>query len=380
MRIRGNGNVTYLWLNLKTQYMQHLVIDISAHGFGHLAQTAVVLNALDSQNLRLTIRSKAPLAVLKERIRQPFELIAYQQDNGMLMRNALQVDVPKTFAWYQAFHANFAARVEQAARDLEALQPDLLFANVPYLSLAAAQGLNLPAIALCSLNWADVFQAYCGHLAGAELIHAQILKSYQGVECFLQPRPSMPMLSLPRTQVLAPIAAQGSRQKQRLITHTQEQFHAFVLVGLGGIGMRYPLDTWPQLAGVAWIFDDQSLYLQRADLLPVSKFGLSYIDLLASCDVVLTKTGYGTQTEAVVNQIPALCVQRGDWPEEPYLAAWHQEQGEVDFITWAEVQNGSFVSKLQRLLQVSWSKEAVQATGASEAAGIIQDLLARSKL
>lgn len=355
--------------------MQHLVVDISAHGFGHLAQTAALLNALDRQSLQLTIRSKAPLSLLQERIRPPFELIPYQQDNGMLMHDALRVDVPKTFAWYQDFHADFDAKIEQAARDLAALQPDLLLANVPYLSLAAAQHLKLPALALCSLNWADVFETYCGQLAGAEAIHAQILAAYQGVACFLRPIPSMPMSTLPRTRVIAPIAGKGQRQKERLLAATAQQFQRFVLVGLGGIGMHYPLETWPKLAGIAWIFDDQSLHLAREDFVPVSRLGLSYLDLLASCDALLTKTGYGTQTEAVVNQIPAVCVKRGDWPEEPYLAAWHQQYGEVDFVAWSEVEDGSFAFKLEHLLKADWTKKRVDPTGAAEAASFIQQFL-----
>lgn len=357
--------------------MKHLVVDISAHGFGHLAQTAAVLNALDIENLRLTIRSKAPVDLLRERIPRPFELIPYQQDTGMLMQNALQVDVPKTFAWYQSFHQNYASKVAQAARELEALQPDLLLANVPYLSLAAAQELNLTTLALCSLNWADIFQAYCGHLTGAEAIHAQILAAYQGAICFLQPTPAMPMSNLARTHRIAPIALKGTRQIEHLHTVTQQQFRHFVLVGLGGIDMHYPLDTWPKLSGVAWIFDDQSLYLQRDDFLPVSRFGLSYIDLLTSCDVVLTKTGYGTQTEAVVNQVSALCMLRGDWPEEPYLTAWHQQQGEVIFSTWAELKTKIFVDKIQSLLKASWSKQPVEPTGALEAAQFIQQVLVK---
>ncbi|WP_298607155.1 hypothetical protein [uncultured Thiothrix sp.] len=357
--------------------MPHLVVDISAHGFGHLAQTTAVLNALEPSNLRLTIRSKAPLAILQERIHLPFELIPYQQDNGMVMLDALKVDVPKSFAWYQNFHANFVARVEQAAIDLVVLQADLLFANVPYLSLAAAHKLNLPTLALCSLNWADIFQSYCGHLTGAAAIHAEILQSYQGINCFLQPTPSMPMPSLANKHSIAPIASLGRRQSEHLKAVTHGQFQQFVLVGLGGIGMRYPLETWPKLSGIAWIFDDQSLHVQREDLLPVSSFGLSYIDLLASCDVVLTKTGYGMQTEAVVNQIPALCVQRGDWPEEPYLFAWHQEHGEVAFVDWQAIQTGKFVGQLQSLLATKWTKASVVPSGAAEAAQIIQQILTK---
>ncbi|CAG0909677.1 unnamed protein product, partial [Cyprideis torosa] len=118
--------------------MKHLLVDISAHGFGHLAQTAAVLNALDSTDIRITIRSLAPEHLLRERIKHPFQLIPYQQDNGVIMHDALRVDAAASMAWYQDFHANYAQRRQQAVRELDALKPDLLFADVPYLSLDAA--------------------------------------------------------------------------------------------------------------------------------------------------------------------------------------------------------------------------------------------------
>lgn len=99
-------------------FMKHLVVDISAHGFGHVAQTSAVLNALDCTNIRLTIRSSAAEKMLRERIRHPFTLISYQQDAGMLMHDALRVDIVASMQWYADFHANYAARKAQAAREL----------------------------------------------------------------------------------------------------------------------------------------------------------------------------------------------------------------------------------------------------------------------
>jgi len=42
--------------------MPHLVVSISCHGFGHVAQTAPILNLLHERmpHLRLTVRSAVP--------------------------------------------------------------------------------------------------------------------------------------------------------------------------------------------------------------------------------------------------------------------------------------------------------------------------------
>lgn len=353
---------------------KHLVVDISSHGFGHLAQTAAVLNALPKQlDLRLTLRSMAPLHVLKERIQRPFELIRHQQDKGMVMKNALEVDSEATLCWYQDFHADYPVACLQAQQQLEALQPDLLFSNVPYLSLEAAARLNLPSIALCSLNWGDIFQAYCGHLPGAQAIHTQIHQAYERATLFLQATPSLPMKDLHNTYAIAPIALKGQAQKIHL-QHTinANQTRRFILVALGGIGMNYPLKDWPTLKDTYWIFPDQALHRQRTDFVPQSCFKLSYVDLLASCDLVLTKTGYGTQTEAVIHQKPSVCVSRGDWPEEPYLFNWHKQHGEVSFITWSDILSGRFITRIESMLQRNWRKATVNANGAEQAAEIIQ--------
>lgn len=359
--------------------MKHLLVDISAHGFGHVAQTSAVLNALDCADIRLTIRSRTPENVLRRRILQPFTLIPYQQDNGMVMHDALRADVVASLRWYGEFHADYARRKAQAACELEGFKPDLLFANVPYLSLDAAGEVGIPAIAMCSLNWADVFHAYCAGLPGAGKIHGEILHAYTQAEIFLQPAPSMNMHPALRSKAIAPIASLGKRQKALLREKAGLADSArFVLVALGGFGVEYRLENWPRLPGVYWIFPDTALALRRDDFLPESLFGLGYVDLLASSDAIITKTGYGTQTEAVVNQVPTLCIRRPEWPEEPNLPDWHEQQGEVAFTDWWEIQAGNFGRKITVLLETQWGKPTVASTGASEAAAVLQARLQAS--
>jgi hypothetical protein len=228
----------------KSVYMTHLVVDITAHGFGHLAQTAAVLNALPTTNLQLTIRSLASAEILRERIHHAFTLIPYQQDNGMVMLDALRVDSAASFAWYQTFHENFTQRIQQASQDLACLKPDILLTNVPYLSLEAAYHLNIPSIALCSLNWADLFKAYCCAEVEADKIYTQMQAAYSKASLFLRPTPAMPMEWLTNTQTISPLVAKGRQQAQRLRQHLGVSAEMkIVLVSLGGLGIEYPLTT-----------------------------------------------------------------------------------------------------------------------------------------
>jgi hypothetical protein len=144
--------------------MPHLVVSISGHGFGHVAQTAPILNRLHEHipQLRLTVRSAAPHSHLRSRIRAPFAYLPSEGDIGMLMSSALDVRVEESCAAYRAFHADWNARIADEAHLLRELGADMVLSNVGYLPLAGAQHADIPNVALCSLNWADIYRHYCG--------------------------------------------------------------------------------------------------------------------------------------------------------------------------------------------------------------------------
>ena len=85
--------------------------------------------------------------------------------------------------------------------------PDLLLADIPYLSLAAAERLRIPALALCSLNWADILAGYCQDEPDLAELRAPMLAAYHSAVAVLQPAPSMPKPDLTNVQPIGPIAA-----------------------------------------------------------------------------------------------------------------------------------------------------------------------------
>ena len=377
----------------------HVVVDISSHGLGHVAQAAAVVNALADERrqrssaIRLTVRSAAPEEALRERIRHPFDLIPRRLDRGMIMRDALSVDVGATMDYYRDFHLDYGRKKSDAARELEALAPDLVFSDVPYLSLDAAALVGVPSVALCSLNWADVFLSYCADLEDAGRIHDDILGAYSRADTFLRPDPSMPMDGISRTQPVPTLALVGDPQPERLrilagLGDSNEGAIRFVLIGVGGVGIRnFDLERWPSIEGVYWIFPDSALAAPgagnsarvRRDLLQQSLFdgNMRYIDLLASCSCIVTKDGYGTQTECVVNRVPSICIGRPDWPEHQYLHRWHERHGEVSFISWADIATRKFEKLVNDVLSKEghWSKAQVIPTGATKAEQVLSGYL-----
>jgi len=355
---------------------QHLLVDLSSHGFGHFAQTSMVLNALHKQapTLKITLRGTLPEALIKERLAMPVTYLKHELDIGLKMHNAVEVGASASFDYYRDFHKHYQSHVDAEVERLKILKPDLLLANVPYVSLAAANELGIPSLAMCSLNWADIFQNFCQHFSGSGKIIRQIHQAYNAANHFLMATPHMPMPNFKNTVLIPPIAHTGQRRVERLHELVGNANAKFVLVSLGGIPTRIDTEHWPQFEDVYWVVGE-GIKSNREDVIAHNSVDLSFIDLLSSCDAIITKTGYGTLVEAVASQAPVICVERGNWPEEPALFDWAGREGYLQTLSMQDFEAGKFADQVAVALDTEWVKAPVNCNGAEVAAGIICDFL-----
>ena len=356
--------------------MSHLLVDLTYHGFGHIAQTAPVINALAERlpDLRVTLRSGAPHEVLALRFNCEFTLISKGLDFGMEMVDAVAVNVEGSAEAYRNFHHDWKGRVALEAEEMVALAPDLLFANVPYLSLAAAARAGIPSVAMCSLNWADIYAHYCHDRPEAPEIHAQMLAAYNSAAHFLRPLPAMPMENLANGRAIGPIARLGRNRRAEIDAKMGlADGDRLVLIAMGGIAFRLSLDNWPRIPGVRWVVLS-SWRVRHPDVLELESLAMDFIDVLASCDALLTKPGYGSFAEAGCNGVPVLYLDRKDWPEAPYLVEWLKLQGRCMEVERAALEQGAIAAQLEAL----WALPPivpVEPEGIAQAADLLLDLL-----
>jgi hypothetical protein len=335
----------------------HLVVSISGHGFGHVAQTAPILNLLQQRipKLRITVRSAVPLAHLRSRIHAPFAHMPVEGDIGMVMSSALDVLAEESRAAYRAFHAVWDARVANEAGLLRELGADLVLANVGYLPLAGAQRAGIPNAALCSLNWADIYRHYCGD----EGITARMDDSYANADAFLRATPGMAMACLPNLIPVAPIAAIGANRRAKLnLRLGLSAEEKLVLVSLGGIASRLPIERWPRIPGVRWLVQE-NWRIDHPDAIILETLQMSFCDLLASSDALICKPGYGSFVEAASCGVPVLYVNRPDWPEAPALVEWLQQNGLCREVSRQALEQGTIDDTLEEIWQAPRPKPVI---------------------
>lgn len=373
----------------------HLFVDISAHGFGHLAQAAPILNALRQlrPNLRLTLRSALPEARLKNRIDGDFTHIAAASDFGFAMHDALDIDLPATWQRYRRQHADWARRVEAEAHFLARLRPDLTLTDVAYLPLAGAARAGIPAWSMCSLNWADLFAHFFVDRGSGDReqdaavrceseerrkIHGEILAAYRSAETFLRLTPAMPMHDFDNARAIAPVATLGAPRRAELAqTLALAPDEHLVLIAYGGFERDLGAGRWPPQAGIRWL-TPQAWNLRRPDMTALESLispDLTFPDLLASVDALLAKPGYGTFVEAACNGVPVLYQRRDDWPEQDCLIDWLKQHNRCQEIAPDALARGDFKANLETLWRLNVPPRP-RPDGIAEAARLLHARLA----
>ena len=355
----------------------HLLVSVSAHGYGHAAQVLPVIELLRRRNpaLRISLRTALPRRLLEARLPGNWEYLPEASDFGMIMESAVDVRVEESAAAYRTFHRDWDRKVANEAQRLRALAPDLVLADVPYLPLAGAATAGIPAVALCCLNWADIYQHYCGTRPEAPQIVGQMLAAYNSAAAFLQIEPSMPMPGIHNGRPTGVIAQRGIPRRAEIGSRLQlRQDEQLVIVTPGGTPLPIDLDRWPHLPKVRWV-TDQDTARHRRDFVGIDALGVSFPDLLCSCDALVTKPGYGIFAEAACNGIPVLYIRRPGWPEEPFLVHWLQEHACCAEISRTQLERGDIGDALTAL----WSTARPSPTvphGIGQAVGHLERWLA----
>jgi UDP:flavonoid glycosyltransferase YjiC (YdhE family) len=328
---------------------KHLVVVISGHGYGHAAMTAPLVNELYARHpeLKITIRSDVALEFLQRKFQMPFVHLPNDSDFGMVNRDAFDVDMEASLLRYRHFHQNWPNRVKTETARLVELGADAILSNIAYLPLAAAGQLGLPCAAYSCLNWAEIF--YC-HFPEEQAIYKQMLEAYGCADIFIRSEPAMPMEGIDSVTV-GPVAEQGHNRRSELLQAFGLPAQTrLVLATMGGIKTEMNMANWPRLDNVHYLVPDLQIQ-NRDDISALATNDIGFTDILRSVDVLLTKPGYGSFTEAACNRTPVLYVERNNWPEHDYLCRWLEQHLPCRSITRQQLAAGNFATQLGWLLE-----------------------------
>lgn len=346
-----------------------LALCVSGHGYGHAVRSAEVARALTALGARVLVRTDAPSWLFPASV-EHIPSQTWPLDIGVAQRGGLEIDIDATRRLWDEFGSELDSRAAAEGRLLRERGVDAVVGDIPPLAFLAARAADLPSIAVANFTWDWIYSAWPGFETAIDKIRSGYRCADVLLRLPLHSQSEDAFAAFARIEDVPLIARQARRSRAEIRALMQlPSDRTVVLLSFGGFSAeglaidalaewsRYTFLVTPPLAG--------SLTVARpSNVMIVSETPADYVSLLAACDVVITKPGYGIVADCVANRVPILFTDRGPFREYDVLAAALPELGRARYISRDELLQGHVGPHLDVLLSSAAAWPDVRLDGA----------------
>ena len=357
---------------------------ISGHGFGHASRQIEIINALArrSPGIDVIVRTSAQRWLFDRTVRAPFRWFERECDPAVVQIDSLRLDIDETVRRAVEFYETFDQRVIHEAAFLAEQRVTLVIADAPPLACAAAHRAGVPAIVVGNFTWDWIYSGYADRF---ETEAPAVIPITRDAYALATEAWRLPMHggfeSIGRVTDL-PFVARHARTdliRDDVLKELElPDDRPLALSSFGGYGVNGfdpaaldCLEDWTVVmtgSDASAPLPDGVAYVQE----PVMyDRGLRYQDLVAACDVVVSKPGYGIISECIANDTAMLYTSRGRFVEYDVLVREMPRFLRSEFIEQESLLAGHWLDRLDALLVSPPPAERPQTDGADVAAGMI---------
>jgi L-arabinokinase len=329
-----------------------VVLAVSGHGFGHAVRSAEVARVLLRRGARVLVRTDAPRWLFPDAV-EAVPSPGWPVDVGVVQHDGLEFDIDATRERWRAFAADFEARASVEGELLREAAADIVVGDIPPLAFAGAQRAGLPSLAVGNFTWDWIYAIW----PDFEDIIACVQRGYRCAEGLLR----LPMHTPEADAYAAFRKVEDVPLVARYAARSRDDVRAalglpldrrVVLVSFGGFSaqglQRERLAAWSEDTFVFIGADaDRSL---PANVVNLNESPSDYVSLLAACDAVVTKPGYGIVADCLANRVPVLFTDRGPFREYDVLAETLTTLGHARYVPRQDVLAGELGPHLDALL------------------------------
>ena len=322
----------------------HIRFYISDYGYGHASRCIALIRALQEQlGVTVSIRTKTSAAFVSKSLSHCV-ISSEQNDVGTVMyKDTFTVDAVETECqlkqWISSWD-NFVAEECIFCRDHGV---DLIVSDITPQAFLVSERLGIPGIGFSNFTWELIFRNLYGRSSEVK----QIADAYCSADLALV-LPFHESMHLFRKRVSVPLVC---RKRTRLRDAMRNRFGVGNDEKLVYLGSGFSVQTMPDCvetlidSGVKVLVSENSL-TQMNNIIRIPNADTESQDYLGMCDLVITKPGYSTVSEAVSACVPLLIYTRNGFAEDPYITAPIAEEGFGRVLSYDEFSSGEWVEKL----------------------------------
>ena len=330
----------------------------------------------ESPELRVQVRTEAPAWIFPPGV----DVVRRRLDVGVVQPDSLRIDPAATLARYAEHARDEDALIAAEAAELRAGEARLVVADVPSAAFVVAERAEVPGIGVANFSWDWIYEPY---LVGAPE-HAPLVdrlrEQYGRATCLLRLPFHGDLCAFPRIEDVPLIARRSGADRATTRRELGLPLDVpLVLLSFGGHQFGGPdaarLRALDRFGFVTTVPTGSPR--TEGNLFALPPLGDQYVDLLAACDVVITKPGYGIVADVLANRVSTLYVSRPGFREEPILARALEDEGRALELPRPALDRWDLEPWLDRVLALDkpWSDRPLD--GADVAARRLREWLGR---
>lgn len=324
-------------------WLKTIAYYISDYGYGHATRSTAIIRELLKQNeiVQVIICHSFALGFLQQSFkhepRVTFREVA--TDVGyVLQENSLEPDAKRLNNTVSSYVSEFSTKLNQEMCFMKEKNVSFVISDISPLGISSAAALNIPSLGLSNFTWYTAYEGLIEeHLLS--FLHEQYKQMTYDFSLACSNDPHWGIKENQRFGFYSRKIDDYEVQRIRKKIDPEGNSHIIYF----GLGMKVDIGTLSELA--IWqspnckfiVSSNVNVNHPNVYHIPTNSVETQYY--VASADLVLTKAGWGTVSEAVCAGVPLLITNRSSMKEDRHTIDYLVRHQLCDIIEWKELES-----------------------------------------
>jgi hypothetical protein len=308
---------------VENQKRLSLAYYISAHGYGHGVRSCGIIRAINElyPQLNIQIVSTLPSTFLDNQFASCRNSIRAESfDIGMTQIDSIRVDVPSTLAKVRQLYSGRKERVKQEADFLKRQGIQLTVVDIPALPLEAAALAGIPRVAVGNFSWDWIYSEFVPQDSAWKPIVDVIREEYAKTDLLLRLPFCDSMNAFPHIEDIPLVASPGQSRRAEIAGLTQcDPAKKWILLSFTTLEWNDEALSKVERIREFEFFTVRPLEWNRGNIHPLDRKQMTFSDMFASMDAVISKPGFGILSDCIANRKPLIYADRSNFLEYQIL-------------------------------------------------------------
>lgn len=340
---------------------------ITAHGFGHGVRSCDVIRAFNELYPEATVHivTELPPLFLTNHIgsdRNPMHARSF--DMGMVQIDSVRVDVGATLLRIEEIYERNEQLIARETAFLRSHGIGAVVADIPAMPLEAAALVGVPRLAVGNFGWDWIYSGFVDRDLRWQRMTDLFRRGYEKTDLLCRLPFSEEMRAFPAIEDVPLVARPGRVRREEIAQLTgSDPEKKWILLSFTTLDW-----SGAALARIADIrnyelFSVLPLTWPGTGIHAIDRRDVTFSDVVASVDAVISKPGFGILSDCVVNAKPLIYVERSDFLEYPILEAAIKKFLKHVHIPAAKLYEGDLTDSLDALWDAPDAQERQLAGG-----------------